>query len=75
MMSISSPLFRLPGWPSLSGLLRWIFPPLGPSTTEADEDADRDRREFMLEMLDRHPDAFSSEFDVQSMLSLYRDRF
>ncbi|OYX44497.1 MAG: hypothetical protein B7Z02_05190 [Rhodobacterales bacterium 32-67-9] len=74
MMSITSPRFRLPEWPSLSGLLRRVLPSF-PPINDADADADRARRDFVLDMLDRHPEAFASEFDVQGMLSLYRDRF
>ncbi len=41
---------------------------------ELHEDS-RARRDFMLEMLDRNPEAFQSEFDVQNMARLYRCRF
>lgn len=46
-----------------------------PTATEAEQDDDRARRDFMLEMLDRHPEAFASDHSVRSMLSLYSDRF
>jgi hypothetical protein len=33
------------------------------------------RRDFVLEMMNRNPDAFRSEMDVQHMARLYRSKF
>ena len=41
---------------------------------DSQEDS-RAARDFVLEMLDRNPDAFRSELDVQNMARLYRCRF
>lgn len=71
MTTLASPLIPLSGWLRFS-----VTPhPVPPPATEAEQDADRARRDFMLEMLDLHPEAFASEHSVQSMLSLYRERF
>jgi hypothetical protein len=72
MMSIASPLFQLPDWLKLPSLSRRS------AATDPDEsaaDATRARQDFMMEMLDRHPESFSTDYSLQSMLSLYRDRF
>ena len=71
MTTLASPLFSLFGWLRFSGTARQATPP----AAEAEQDADRNRRDFILEMLDLHPEAFASDHSVQSMLSLYRERF
>lgn len=71
MLSFAMPRFHLPDWLALA----MASGRTGERSTEADQDADRARRDFMLEMLDRHPESFSSDQSVQSMLSLYRERF
>ena len=38
-------------------------------------ETDRDRRDFFLGLMEDHPDAFSSESDVQCMMHLYPGRF
>ena len=43
-----------------------------PDDSQEDSRAERD---FILEMLDRHPDAFQSELDIQHMAHLYRSKF
>ena len=43
-------------------------------TNDAQEDA-RAERDFILEMLDRNPDAFQSEMDIHSLARLYRSKF
>lgn len=35
----------------------------------------RERRAFVQEMLDRNPDAFASDFDVQSMMQHFPSHF
>ncbi len=40
-----------------------------------DERENRDRRNFILEMMDAHPEAFQSELDCQSMMIFYSSRF
>ena len=40
-----------------------------------EQEDSRSRREFVMEMLDRNPDAFSSELDIQHMARLYRSKF
>lgn len=46
-----------------------------PTPSEAEQDEARNRRDFLMDMLDRHPDAFASEHDVQSMMRLYPGHF
>ncbi len=38
-------------------------------------DESRNRRAFFQEMLERHPDAFRSEMDVEHLARLYRCKF
>lgn len=38
-------------------------------------DTDCDRRDFLLEMMEDHPHAFTSEADLQGMMHLYPGRF
>ncbi|WP_433989345.1 hypothetical protein SuNHUV7_38750 (plasmid) [Pseudoseohaeicola sp. NH-UV-7] len=44
------------------------------STDDAQKDS-RAERDFILEMLDRNPEAFQSEFDIHSLARLYRCKF
>ena len=71
MTTLASPLFGLTEWLRFSGTAH----PATPPASEAEQDADRARRDFVLEMLDLHPEAFASDHSVQSMMSLYRERF
>ncbi len=48
---------------------------LRPRTEETQPDDARSRREFIREVLSRNPDAFSSDADVQSMMSMYPGRY
>lgn len=60
-----------------SALLRCfsrLLPGRGP-VPDADRDDSRARRDFLMDMLDRNPDAFASEHDVQSMIRLYPGHF
>ncbi|SLN62969.1 hypothetical protein PEL8287_03453 [Roseovarius litorisediminis] len=47
----------------------------GSSTSEETWEATRNRRQFIHEMLNRNPDAFRSDLDVQSMLQTYPGQF
>jgi hypothetical protein len=63
-------------WPRFS--LKWLRPirPADERPTAPDlEDATRVRKDFIHQMMIRNPAAFSSEFDVQNMMSIYSDRF
>ena len=46
-----------------------------PRSEEIQPDDARSRREFIWEVLSRNPDAFSSDADVQSMMSMYPGRY
>ncbi len=48
---------------------------LRPSSEESQPDDARARREFIWEVLSRNPDAFSSDADVQSMMSMYPGKY
>jgi hypothetical protein len=59
----------------LDRILDWIE---GHAVAEPAKDApetDRDRRDFLLGMMEDHPHAFTSEADVQCMMHLYPGRF
>ena len=43
--------------------------------TRVTPDETRARRDFIREMLDRHPDALTSETEVQTMMLVYPGRF
>lgn len=48
----------------------------GPSVDiEVDDQESRVRRDFTLEMMNAHPEAFQHEFDCQNMMSFYPSRF
>jgi hypothetical protein len=60
----------------LDVIAAWIDRAAAPrASADAPPGADRARRDFMLGMLDDHPDAFCSEADVQCMMHLYPGRF
>lgn len=42
---------------------------------ELTQDDTRERRDFIVEMLARNPDAFSTEQDVQGCMRLFSERF
>lgn len=45
-------------------------------TSQADsEEENRERRDFVLEMMQAHPDAFQNELDCQAMMHFYPSRF
>jgi len=43
--------------------------------TEVRDQESRARRDFILEMMDAHPEAFQHEMDFQTMMSFYPSRF
>ena len=56
-------------WKNLVSSQDWTTSP------EDSQEDSRASRDFVLEMLDRNPDAFQSELDVQYMAHLYRCKF
>lgn len=46
-----------------------------PKSQEDSEKESRERREFILEMMMTHPDAFQSELDCRTMMHFYPSRF
>lgn len=46
-----------------------------PVDTKFDERESRVRRDFILEMMDVHPEAFQHEIDCQTMMKFYPSRF
>lgn len=42
--------------------------------TAIDEDESRARRDFILELMQTHPDAFQHELDCRTMMELYHSR-
>ncbi|WP_232400906.1 hypothetical protein [Pseudophaeobacter flagellatus] len=56
------------------GFIQRVFN-FAPRLEETQPDDARSRREFIWEVLSRNPDAFSSDADVQSMMSMYPGRF
>jgi hypothetical protein len=57
----------------LALLARLVFP--RPAKPDPEPDDSRDRRDFVLEMMDGCPHAFASELDVQCMMHLYPGRY
>lgn len=57
--------------------LHWIRALVRRQATPTADSADecRDRRAFIVEMMDAHPDAFRSELDCQMMMHFYPGRF
>jgi hypothetical protein len=56
-------------------IVAWIDRTAPAHGTEDAPETDRDRRDFMLTMMEDHPHAFTSEADVQCMMHLYPGRF
>ena len=56
-------------WKTLKPLRNSATPP------EDSQEDSRAERDFILEILDRNPDAFQSELDIHSMARLYRCKF
>ncbi|SDL03841.1 hypothetical protein [Aliiruegeria lutimaris] len=46
-----------------------------PANKSNNEDESRDRRDFLLEMMELHPCSFQSELDFQNMMHVYPSRF
>lgn len=46
-----------------------------PSNTQCGEEENRARRDFIMEMMDAHPEAFQHEIDCQTMMRFYPSRF
>jgi hypothetical protein len=68
----------LPGLYSLTLLRNLLWPGRKNSRVQPDqqeEEADRENRDLILEILDRHPDAFLGESDLESMARLCGGRF
>ncbi len=63
-------------WRRFQDFLKSLAPSQDCATPPDDSQEDsRTRRDFALEMLDRNPDAFKSELDIQNMARLYRCKF
>ena len=63
-------------WPRIAFRLpRWLASRRTPSLPKARAQADLARRDFVREMQERNPDAFSSDLDVQQMMALFPDKF
>ncbi|KPQ17151.1 MAG: hypothetical protein HLUCCO18_05940 [Rhodobacteraceae bacterium HLUCCO18] len=56
-------------------LMAWINRAAPVHNVKDAPQTDRDRRDFMLTMMEDHPHAFTSEADVQCMMHLYPGRF
>lgn len=71
LINVSSPRV-----PSILGRVRRFFS-FSPAAVlvPRDDDESLARREFILEMMSRHPDAFSNDADVYAMRSMFPDRF
>ncbi|SHH84329.1 hypothetical protein SAMN04488044_0062 [Cognatishimia maritima] len=58
--------------------LRYVFAPVRwmPEVRKRDNNIrSRERRDFMLELMKSHPEAFQSELDFQNMMYVYPSRF
>lgn len=74
MTSLS--LARPTVWRRFEEFWKTLAPSRDCATPPEDSQEDsRDERDFILEMLDRNPDVFQSELDIQSMARLYRCKF
>ena len=63
-------------WKRIEYLWKTLVPSRNCATPPEDTQEDsRAERDFILEMLDRNPDAFQSEMDVQAMAHFYRCKF
>ena len=74
-MNVVEIVYR-PTWqpfkPLVSLLARLRFPSL---SAECNEDENRARRTFILDMMDAYPEAFQNEYDCQTMMAFYPSRF
>lgn len=60
-------------WARLEGFCKISAPsPKSIAPPDDSQDQSRAERDFMLEMLDRNPDAFQGEMDILNMGRLYR---
>lgn len=73
-MSPSMPFLPYFRFPALRGIGRLFRLELEPREIDEDEDS-RARRDFVLDMMDRHPAAFAGEYDVQEMMRHFPQRF
>ena len=63
-------------WTRFQDVWKTLVPSRDCATAPEDLQEDsRAERDFILEMLDRNPDAFQSEMDVQAMAHFYRCKF
>jgi hypothetical protein len=63
-------------WKRLEDFWKTLVPSRYHAAAAEDTQEDiRATRDFFLEMLDRNPDAFQSELDIQSMARLCRCKF
>ena len=63
-------LRRLAYLRSVFACVRWM-----PEVKKDSKKQIRDRRDFMLELMKSHPEAFQSELDFQNMMHVYPQRF
>jgi len=63
-------------WRRIEGFWKTLVPSRNHAAPPEDpQEVSRAERDLILEMLDRNPDAFQSELDIQSMARLYRCKF
>jgi hypothetical protein len=63
-------------WKRIEDFWKTLKPSSNCATPPEDSQMEsRAERDFILEMLDRNPDAFQSELDIHSMARLYRCKF
>lgn len=74
MTTQAIPTFRLSLGETFTAWLKSLRSVETPAT-RVTPDETRARRDFVCEMLDRHPDAMTSETDVQTMMLIYPCRF
>jgi hypothetical protein len=74
-MSIIETNFRPPWQPikSIFSFFRWLKRPSVDIAVYEDES--RAQRDFILDMMEVHPDAFQHEVDCLTMMELYHSRF
>ena len=66
-----TPIFRrLAYLRSVFALVRWL-----PKIKKDNKKRSLERRDFMLELMKSHPEAFQSELDFQNMMYVYPARF
>lgn len=67
----ATPIFRrLAYLRSVFALVRWL-----PKIKKDNKKRSLERRDFMLELMKSHPEAFQSELDFQNMMYVYPARF